>query len=222
MNPSIENFFQLVLCERNNEESFLESSTKDHEANIVWEWRCFWPNCADPVQLKLSSFSSLKYFQSLTLEDVYVLVDRKSLNLKVRGDKLAYKPLIEQDEGLLAYGKKKKFSFPLKWADIYSYFPRLRLTSKFCNSLAYFLVQLRQDNYDIHLVTFQKKVYRCKIKPKLQLELSQFELNHRGWFSLCLEGNSYYQVKQEIKNILKEKTGEVMGYVEFLEKYKAL
>ena len=198
----------------------------DHHVKIhrpIWEFRLFWPDHKNPVCLHSPSFSSLSHtqFQPLTLQDTYILIDHKFLNLKIRHNKLAYKPLLEQEQGMLAYGQKIKFSFPLNWQKLYLLLPRLSVSTKTCPDLITFQKTLYDNGYQTQCLTFDKTVRRYKFKSCLQLELSQFDLNHQKWFSLCIEGSSYNLIQQEVA-LLEGSQGDMMGYVEFLKTYGQL
>ena len=212
-----------ILYPLNNDIKRVKNPQFSKEVNFikhqaVWEYRVFWPCDADPISLEslFTSLPSFDNFHSSILDDIYILIDHKPLNLKIRQGKLVYKPVFEQEQGILACGQKIKFSFPLKWSKIYPLFPRLEFSTKFCPDLSCFLTHLHDCGYFAQLISFQKKVYRCKLGSTLQLEISQFDIKNQRWFSLCVESKNYNLIKQEK---LKNNKGFVMGYVEFLEKY---
>lgn len=186
---------------------------------IVWEWRSFWKENCPPIPLRMAPFniSSLSDFENVILEDTYVSIGENLLNLKIRKERLVYKPVIEEYGKILAFGPKKKFEFPLGWNKLYPLFPRLRYYKEVLFSPHDLVLCLQESGYQATLVPLQKNAYRYKITENLQLELSHITAYGRHWYSLCVEGLSVTQVRECAHLIISQK-GELMGYAEFLNK----
>jgi hypothetical protein len=188
---------------------------------IGWEWRSFWPEDCSPIPVHLVPFpiSSLNDFESITFQDTYISIKKSLLNLKIRKEKLVYKPVIEKYDYLLAFSPKKKFPFPLGWKELYSLFPRLLYYKGVILSPHDLVLCLQESHYQSCLISLQKNTCRYEITEDLRLELSQIMVHDQLWYSVCIESLSITQVR-ECADLMIPQKGKLMGYAEFLNKHE--
>jgi hypothetical protein len=187
---------------------------------IIWEWRSFWPQSVKEIILFQAGFTSFTWedFTYHPFEDIYFIIKGCPLNLKIRKDKLFYKPLVEEYNKLLAFSYKQKIKFPLLWKDLYPLTPRAQLFKNSIFSPEELAHYLEKSGYQVTLFPVKKDSYRCKVSETLQIELTHLHIGTRTWYSVCIEGLDENQVR-ECAYLTITQAGEVMGYVEFLDKY---
>lgn len=153
-------------------------STPEHP-QLHWEVRYFWPKDVIITLHGLSdTFLNLSLFHSKHRQDTYYLLPNSDYNLKLRHQKLSYKPLLIQQGACIAYGKKIKLeelndNSPVPSSD----------------ETASTLLQRIQQQAIPMLVEKDVLIYHFQSPAPLKLELARLMIGTQHYFSASLEGN---------------------------------
>lgn len=90
-------------------------------ADLKWEIRLFWPSDQIITLYKSEdSLLDLTHYRHKYKEDYYYLLTENNDNIKRRGNKLLYKPLLQGTPYALGYGKKIEREFvPSSYEEVY-------------------------------------------------------------------------------------------------------
>jgi hypothetical protein len=186
-----------------NNKLALDSLFNNKSLNLKWEKRFFWPQdhiiglCAiDDGLLKLSNYQH-KY-----KEDYYYLLPNYNYNIKRRGEKLLYKPIIHETPSSLGFGKKINLGQKLKPLKD-SLFDLQKINS------------LIQEKAIMILVKKEAYIYKFPTTPHIKLELAQLDVNNQLYFTACIEGKSRLLVELLSKHLVGEKSSS--EYITFLK-----
>lgn len=172
-----------------------------------FESRYFWPEnscvCLSHLSLDLLQLSRYKIKKR---QDKYILISNK--NIKLRKNKLHYKPLSESGETHCQYDDKRKI--PLKHDNIdelTALLPAIASWNKI-DKINDFL------NQSYPILTVNKEILIHTIAPGTRLELSRIEVNSEHYLSMSLESHSRQTLVNLVKLIIPGKTPQ--SYSDFL------
>lgn len=173
-----------------------------------WEARFFWPESAIILINGLNErFLRLEQYQIKSKHDLYFLLPEADYNIKLRREKLVYKPLLERTSSALAFGKKIKLD-----EDAPSTLPAKE------NSTIDPRALLQQLHNQARKVTVEKEVliYRFPAPLKTKLELARLLIKEQVFYSLGLESSALNVVEALSEQLIREE--ETSDYISFLKK----
>lgn len=178
---------------------FLNESFDHYEKEALkWEKRSFWSdediiilNAINPDLLILTQY------EQKNKEDAYYLLPDSECNIKLRRNELLYKPLLDKTKHLLGFAAKINLSEAQD--------PEL--------------LALQEDALTKALIVHVKKeafIYKFPNTPGIKLELARLEINHKIYFTACVEGRS----QKVVETISQHLLGKYIScdYVNFLKK----
>lgn len=173
--------------------------------DLKWEARFFWPehqriilSCID------SSLLDLGNYKKKSRDDYYYLLPNSNQNIKFRGNKLLYKPLLMQTHKAFGFGPK----IQLEHLNSHS---EPKEDSLPLNAL---LHEIKTNSTLVHV---KKKAYIQKLttNPSIKLELAQLKVHHQKFYSACIEGRSLKLVEIFSEHLLGDQIS--CDYVTFLK-----
>lgn len=189
-----------------NPKSLAINSLEDVKEECRWEARFFWD--ADKIiNLEALSGEELQFINVETKhqEDCYILLPNKNINLKIRRDELLYKPLMNEQESIFAYGSKMS----LKELEPELILPETK------DTVASLLQEIEQKGKEIKIAK-DILTYKFNSKPKIKLEFSRLKLANEVFLSFCIQGRSFNLVAKLAKELLAKPIAS--NYVSFLKK----
>lgn len=173
---------------------------------VRWEARFFWPQDAVIVLQGLSEeFLKLANFKSKHRQDSYHLLEQGNYNIKLRRNELLYKPLIDVQQDLFAFGKK----INLLDAKPEELLPGVHPI------LVHHLLELIQQQSQVITVNKDAQIYKLATTPSIKLELSRLQIADDIYFSACVEGRSFTLVQTISHHLFAKHTPS--DYVHFLK-----
>lgn len=171
-----------------------------------WETRFFWPEQTIIILNGLDeSFLALSTYEMKHRHDIYYLLPQQTYNIKLRRDKLLYKPLIAEQGSLQGFTKK----INLNNLATDSLLPGLTVTT----TVKDLLKQLQKKGQQV-IVNKEALIYKLPTQPSLKLELARLTITNQVFFSVCIEGYSAKVVEAFSKHLLNEQIS--CDYVRFL------
>lgn len=174
-----------------------------------WEQRFFWRHDA-PITLNGFHGSELEVtgFRFKRKEDVYILTPNRH-NIKIRNDKIAYKPLLSTTDQVYAYGKKQKFKAPspelAKLLPImHKWDPQVPLKT---------FLQAHFTLVPTYKETYSKLLHK---NLKAKVELARVEIAGISYLSFCIEAKNLELVKELGQTLVPDQTP--IDFIEFIEK----
>ncbi len=188
-------------------------SLSDKIKNIKqWEARFFWREDESIILSHLDEDALyLKNYKHESKIDTYVL-DEHNRNIKLREDKLHFKPLLTKEDSLTCYEKKQKF-IPLKdYMEIRTLLPKLPKTQP--HSINEFNEWLL-EHYQLINVEKESYLYKIKKDSKTRFELSKLIINDALYYSLVVES----RLKEHTLTIKKALNinATAVDYIQFLK-----
>lgn len=194
--------------EINAENPLQISSINDAEQNQArWESRFFWP---DDRMITLhgldDNFRELSRYQIKHREDTYFILPNNDYNLKLRHEKLLYKPILMKNTQAIAYGKKIKLE---------EQSPTTQLPGCEGKDAQTLLAQIHHEGKKIK-VEKEAVIYTFGITPTTKLELAWLHVANKAYFSTSIESRS----RQLVESITQQLLGDLFAcdYVTFLKK----
>lgn len=194
--------------------NILEFEKYSIEPNCKWEQRFFWPFQESPIIKGLDAtfldFNKYKHKQRL---DRYILDNNQTLNLKIRDNLIAFKPLISIKDNTFAYQKKIKYDL----ANLSEYDKELSklLPNIYFTSLNEPILSAIKRHYKIITIKKDALVRKLNKNLKAKIEFSIIEIHQAQYLSLCIEAKNLNLVK-DIVNILDIKDTP-QDYIAFIK-----
>jgi hypothetical protein len=159
-----------------------------------WERRYFWPgDTIIPLHGLDPCFRDLTLYSIKERQDTYYLLPDKRDNIKQRRGEILYKPLLQEKQFCLRFGKK----ILLQEQDPY---------------------QLEKIQAKTFLLKKTVLVYRFPTTPCIKLELCLLHVASCVYFSSCIEGKSQELVHTISTHLFKDTPS--CDYVAFLQGLK--
>ena len=175
----------------------------DKKDLLKWEVRYFWPEKQTIVLNTIDkSLLDLLHYQRKSKQDYYYLIPGKNYNIKHRRNQLLYKPMLQQSNVALGYGRK---------IDLES----LHEASHEETDLEHILHLAKEQATEIY-VQKESFTFTFPTTPSIKLELARLEVHNKIYFSACIEGRSLYWVETISEALLGKQTP--CDYVSFLNK----
>jgi len=184
----------------------IETEALDESTEMTWESRFFWHADEIIVLHGLSqAFLDLSHYQIKHKADEYYLLPDQPYNLKVRRNRLYYKPLVIKTPHIVAYGKK---------LDLREQKPDMLLVGTDEIDVKTMLAQIKQYHRRI-LVEKETLNYQFHTSPPTHLELAKINIAKTIYFSVCVESSSRILVESLTAQLLPHST--INDYVSFLQ-----
>ncbi|MCX7116914.1 MAG: hypothetical protein NTW94_03230 [Legionellales bacterium] len=191
-----------------NKEPPLQISSTDLTLidGVRWECRYFWPEAEIITLIGLDDrFLELSHYRIKHREDTYYLLPDGEHNLKIREDNLFYKPLFMKQNQAIGFWKKVQLDAGTKTL------LHPDGTTEDAQSL---MTRIHREGKTITVVK-EALIYRLGTTPETKLELARLCVNHKPYFSLCLESKALAFVESISKQLLGK--AEACDYVTFLK-----
>lgn len=178
----------------------------EEKEEINWEARYFWAeNTIIQLQDLDNDFLNISNYKAKHREDNYILLAKDNFNIKQRGSRLLYKPLVQESAPLYGYGKK---------IDLNDCSEHELLPATNGLKAADLLILIESEHKEKRVIK-EALIYTLQVKPKINIELSRLEVCGDIYFSLGIEGRS----KQKVNTLARHLLGELVScdYVSFLK-----
>lgn len=171
-----------------------------------WESRFFWPSHEIIILYGLSpSFYEISRYKITHKEDTYIILPDEPLNLKLRQNELYYKPMLSQQSGVVAYGKKIKIN---------DCSPNMMLPGCDSEGIESLLCKIQSEGIPI-TVKKEALVYSFDSTPSIKLELSWLRVAQQEFYSISIESKAFAMVEAIQEQLIKNKKSS--DYVTFLK-----
>ena len=193
-------------------------NTQENNKAGNWEWRAFWfdqPLVIAPCYTV--GFDETVEFKTSKVFDCYLLLPERRDNIKMRKRGLEVKTLIKSHHHYEAFRQKEVFKFPIEADDLSRVFPRISHGLGKVSDELELEATLRAHGYAPTRVNVEKVRNRVRLSDHLRLEFCKFTVEHRCYWSACIEGPDFSHVRTCVHNI-NPQAGQVMGYIDFLHR----
>lgn len=166
---------------------------------IKWEARFFWPEDEDIFLNAIDeTLLDLNHYKHKYKDDFYYLLPDNDYNIKLRRNKLLYKPLIKQTPFASGFGSKIDLE-------------NVENNSRHLHDLKTQVLEKGE------IIPIKKESFTFKFPttPSVKLELARLELANQIFFSACIEGRSLELVEIIGKLLLSQEIS--CDYVSFLK-----
>jgi hypothetical protein len=175
---------------------------QDQKDTLKWEARFFWPhneviclNIIDPGLLDLNLYKKKQK------QDDYYLIPKSNFNIKRRHERILYKPLLHQSSIANGFGRK----IDLEQSEDY---PKDYNPEFLCG-----LLKQAMSAKIVH-VTKESYTYKFDTEPRIKLELARLEVEHKIYYSACIEGKSQSLVESiSLALFGKQKSYDYVGFL---------
>lgn len=186
-------------------------------STTTWEWRAFWPE-GQIVELPVSwvEITQNADVNEETNDDHYLFVHGKKDNIKIRGDNLKVKPVLEAFDEFIAFGPSVKFRFPEKALSLSAFFPRLFEVRGKLRSINELLQVMTATGYQPGKITVSKVRQGVSMMFGVQIEFARIQVLDKVYHSISLESPYLTPLRILARRVAVGK-GRVAGYSDFLE-----
>lgn len=179
---------------------------KNITGEIRWESRYFWSSDQIITLHGLDNhFLELSKYQIKHRQDTYYLLPHSNYNLKMRHEKLFYKPLMMKKNNAIGYGKK----IAVQDQALGTYLPGCG--EQDAQAL---LEYVQMEGIKIQ-VEKEALIYKINTIPHIKLELSWLRITNQSYFSVCIESRCL----DWVESISSQMIGNMLAfdYVSFLK-----
>ncbi len=186
-------------------------------SSTTWEWRAFWPE-GQIVELPVSwaEITQNADVNEETNDDHYLFVHGKKDNIKIRGENLKIKPVLEAFDDFIAFGPSVKYRFPEKALLLSTFFPRLFEVRGKLRSIDELLQVMTATGYRPGKITVSKVRQGASMMFGVQVEFARIQVLDKVYHSISLESPYLTPLRILARRVAVGK-GQVAGYSDFLE-----